>query len=133
MFCRPGGAGAGGEELARVHIAWELRSGQWVFIRDDVGILAWASYWLTDDNGLQRIRTESFSEIVHSGMLIPLTHGPRAYVATAVVAPGAPHATYRLLYRLLMREVAAMGAKTISAHLVKRDGRRFWHERSVVV
>lgn len=132
LFCRPGGAGEGGEELARVHIGWELRSGQWVAIGGpDGSLLAWASWWLTDDAGLQRLRVESFADIVHSGDPIPLTHGPRAYVATATVVPGASPAIYRKLYRAVEKAVAEVGARTIAGHLVKRDGRRCWHERSL--
>lgn len=131
LFCRPGGAGEGAQALHRAHIAWELASGQWVLIAGPEGALwAWASWYLTDAAGIERLREVGMDALVRNGEHIALTHGDRAYVATAVVAPWAPAATYRTLYRLAAAGAAAMGARSIAGHLRKRDGRVLYHERA---
>lgn len=131
LFCRPGGAGEGAAELHRAHIAWELASGQWVAMAAPDGRLwAWASWYLTDADGIARLRAGGMDEVVRSGERIELTRGDRAYVATALVAPWAPAATYRALYRLAAAGAAAMGARSIAGHLRKRDGRVLYHERA---
>jgi len=131
LFCRPGGAGEGQEAVERVHIAWELASGQWVLMAGpDSALWGWASWYLTDADGIERLREVGMDELVRSGESIALTHGDRAYVATAVVAPWAPASTYRALYRLAAAGAAAMGARSIAGHLRKRDGRVLYHERA---
>lgn len=132
LFCRPGGAGEGQEAVERVHIAWELASGQWVLIvGPDECIWAWASWYLTDAHGLARLREVGAVDLIRRQELIALTHGDHAYIATAVVAPWAPALTYRALYRMAAIGAGQQGACKVAAHLRKRDGRVLYHERAI--
>lgn len=130
LFCRPGGAGEGAQDMQRTHIAWLLASGQWVAIGGPDGALwGWAAFYLTDDAGFTALRDTGFADLVQRAQLVPLTHGDRAYIAAATVRPGAPRGLYRCLCRRVACAAAAMGARSIGGHANKRDGRRYWHER----
>lgn len=133
LYCRPGSPAAQDDPaLHREHIARELASGQWVLLADPEGPLwGWLSWYRTNRGGLALLRTEGMDRLVQVGLVIPLSHGPHAYVATAVVAPWAPPATYRTLYALARARLRTQGVETIAAHLRKRDGRACWHQRRI--
>jgi hypothetical protein len=131
LYCREGGAFENDDrDVHRARFAWEFASGQWVMVTSAADVLwGWASWYRTDDAGLRLLRDLDSYRIVSEEIPICLWEGPHVYVATALVAPWAPRATYRRLYELV--KAHNRDALDISGHMQKRDGRTVFHTRRI--
>lgn len=128
LMCREGSPFAGQEEAIRVRLEWEWKSGQWVMVTDkNDRLLAWASWYLVDDEALALLRDVPHDEIVRELRVFDPAHGEHVYIATAIVAPWAPKNTYLRLYPLITQKNP--DALSVATHLVRRDGRVAWHQR----
>ncbi len=132
LFLRPGYLPhRASDAVNRARIAGEWATGQWVLVTGEDGRLwGWMSWYRVSDETLALIRQNSLSALLERGHPEELLDGPHCYIATAVVAPWAPSNTYRRLYALV--RAANADAKTICAHLSKRQGQTCWHQRQMV-
>jgi hypothetical protein len=132
LFLRPGHAPAqeGMDTAHRARLAWEWASDQWVLLASKSdSFWGWMSWHRVSDEVLALLKREDYAAIIARGdPWADLTQGPHVYISTAVVAPWAPPGTYWRLGELVCEQNA--DAKSICAHLRKRDGRVFWKQRS---
>lgn len=124
FFCREGYPNhEDNPEVHRIHIDWEWRSGQWVMLTDKVTnrLLGWQSFYLVEESTLNLFDTGEYEDYIRDGKLVDLINGEHIYIATTVVMPWAPEGTYRRLFELV--QMGNPKAKSINAHLLKRDGK----------
>ncbi len=128
-FCRPGGAYADDDpDLHGPRLRFEWRTGQWCWELAPGGDVAgWASWYRVDDETLGGLRRGEQDDWIRARYYPDICHGRHCYVATVIVAPGAP----RHLYRALIDRVGALNADaaSLAAHVVKRDGRERFAQR----
>lgn len=125
-----GGAFAGEDPaMHRPHIAFELNLGQWVMMAgpNDGQLWGWASWYRVDDETLVGLCTRSMEDWIREQIYPDVVLGEHCYIATVIVSPKAPLATYRALINLAGR--FNQGATSLCGHLVKRDGRRRFAQR----
>jgi hypothetical protein len=117
-----------GVAVHAAHIRWELDSGQWVMLTSpDKKLWGWMSWYRMDEATLKVFETGEIEDRIREQLPMELQQGEHLYIATTVVAPWAPDGTYRRLFDLV--QIANSGAKTISAHLRKRNGTVRWMHR----
>ena len=132
LFVREGYPGEkAGREVVSIVIDWILRSGQWVMITDPrrYVLWGWSGYVRVDDKTLGLIHYGGLEDYIADGIPLDFTAGPNVYVTHSIVAPWAPRGTYRRLYELVVARNP--DAETISAHLLKRDGKSRWMHRQL--
>ena len=130
LFLRPGHAPAreGADHAHRARIRFEWVSGQWVLLAPENRFQGWMSWYRVSADVFDLLKREDIAALVaRDAPGTDLTQGPCLYIATAVVAPGAPGGTYRRLFRAACQ--ANPGANIVGGWLRKQDERRFWHER----
>jgi len=132
LFVREGYPGEkAGREVVSIVIDWVLRSGQWVMITDPAHpvLWGWSGYVLVDDKTLELIHSGGLDDFIADRVPLEFRSGPNVYITHSIVAPWAPRGTYRRLYELVVAR--NRDASTVSAHLLKRDGKSRWMHRQL--
>lgn len=128
QFCRADGPYAGQEDLHRPRLTFEFNTGQWTMLTSkQYQLWGWMSWYRCNDEVIEALRTGEQDEWIRQGRLAVLTEGPHCYIASSIVTPAAPAGTYRRLFDLVCE--ANKDAASISAHLIKRDGRSRFMQR----
>lgn len=129
LFCAPGSSNEHEDPaIHRPRLRFEWRLGQWCLsMSEDNELLGWASWYRVSDADLESLRRGEQDVWVRRRYYPVLYDGPHCYIATAIVAPGAPFDTYRQL----IDDVGALNkdARSLSGNLVKRDGRERFAQR----
>lgn len=133
LFCRAGGPYAGEEALHAPRLAFEWKLGQWVIVMGPQSQLwGWMSWYRLDSETLGVFRRGEDDDLIRRRIYPDVVGGEHCWIASTVVTPWAPRATYRALFDLAASHNE--DATSIAAMMVtRRDRERFmqrWNDGS---